>query len=219
MRSDDGGEYDNKGFDEFRFARGIKREMIAPYSSLQNGVSERRWQTAGDMARCLLKQANLLNSFWVRAVDVAFNLTSRCLGCRLPPDKTPSQLFYGPQPDWSNLKIFGCSAFRFLEVGVKILDSKAVKQIFVGYGRTHDSYYLYIPVTGKISHSRNASFNEKEFLGFGSRFSENCEFILEPKSSLDVEEDQVVSSKPLKSLAQNGDSRTQENSPVPQSST
>ena len=63
------------------------------------------------------------------------------------------------------------------------------------------------------------SFNEKEVLGFGSSFSEDCEFFPEPKSSLDVEEEQVVSSKPLKSVDENDDSRTQETSPVPESST
>ena len=150
---------------------------------------------------------------------MAFYLTNRCLSGSLPPNKTPFELFYGRKPDLSNLKVFGCSAFRFLEVGVKKLDSKAVKEIFVGYGRTHDSYYLYNPITGKISHSRNVSFNEKEFLGFGSSFPEDCEFLPEPKSSLDVEEEQVVSSKPLKSVVENDDSRTQETSPVPEYST
>ena len=219
MRSDGGGEYDNKAFDEFCFAQRIKRETSAPYSPHQNGVPERGWQTVGDMSRCLLKQANLPNSFWVRVVDVAFYLTNRCLSCSLPPNKTPFELFYGRQPDLSNLKVFVCSAFRFLEVGVKKLDSEAVKKIFVGYGRTHDSYYFYNPVTGKISRSRNVSFNEKEFLGFGSSFSENCKFLPEPKSSLNVEQEQVVFSKPLKSVAENNDSRTQETSPVPESST
>ena len=128
-------------------------------------------------------------------------------------------MFYGRKPDFTNLRAFGCSAFRFLEVGVKKLDSKAIKELFLGYGRTHDSYYLYNPVTGKISHSRNVSFNEKEFLGFGSSFPKDCEFPPEPKSSLDVEEEQLVSSKPLKSVVENDDSRTQETSPVPESST
>ena len=219
MRSDGGGEHDNKAFDEFCFAQGIKREMTGPDSPHQNRVAERRWQTVGNMARCLLKQADLPNSFWVRTADVAFYLTNRCLSASLPPNKTPFELFYGRTPDLSNLKVFGCSAFQFLEVGVKKLGSKAVKKIFVGYGRTHGSYYLYNPVTGKISHSRNVSFNEKEFLGFGSSFSEDCEFLPEPKSSLDVEEEQVVSSKPLKSVSENDDTRTQGTSPVPECST
>ena len=149
---------------------------------------------------------------------MAFYLTNRCFSCSLPPNKTPFDLFYGRKPDLSNLKIFGCSAFRFVEVGVKKLDSKAVKEIFVGYGRTHGSYYMYNPVTGKISHSRNGSFNEKDFFGFGGSFSEDCEFISEPRSSLDVDEVQVVPSQSLKSVAENDDSRTQETSPVPESS-
>ena len=219
LRSDGGGEYDNKAFDEFCFAQGIKREMTAPYSPHRDVVAESRWQTVGDMARCLLKQTNLPNSFWIRAVDVAFYLTSRCLSCSLPPNKTPFELFYSRKPDLSNLKVVVCSAFRFCEVGVEKLDSKAVKEIFVGYGSTHDSYYLYNPVIRKISHSRNVSFNEEEILRFGSSFSEDCEFLPVPKSSLDVEEEQVVSSKLLKSVAENDDSRTQEISPVPESST
>ena len=174
LRSDGGGEYNNKAFDEFCFAQGIKQEMTAPYSPHQNGVAERRWKTVGDMPGCLLKKANLPNSSWARAVDVVFYLTNRCLSCNLPPNKTPFELFYGRKPDLSNLKVFGCSAFQFLEVDVKKLDSKAVREILVGYGRTHDSYYLYNPVTGKISHSRNKSFIEKESLGFGSSFSEDC---------------------------------------------
>ena len=128
-------------------------------------------------------------------------------------------MFYGRKPDLSILKVFGCSAFRFLELGVKTLDSKAVKGIFVEYGCTHDSYYLDIPVAGKISPSRNVSFNKKQFLGFGSSFSENCDILPEPKSSLDVEEEQVVSSKLLKSVVESDDSRTQGTSPVPESLT
>ena len=102
LRSDGGGEYDNKAFDEFCFAQEIKRDMTAPYSPHQNCVAERRWQTVVDMARCLLKQANLPNSFWVKAVDVAFYLTNRCLSCSLPPKKTLFELFYGRKPDLSN---------------------------------------------------------------------------------------------------------------------
>ena len=123
LRSDGGREYKNKAFDEFCFAQGIRRKMTAPYSPHQNGVAERRWQTVGNMARCLLKQENLHNSFWVRAVDVAFYLTNPCLSSSLPPNKTPYELFYGRKPDVSSLKVFGCSAFRFLEVVVKKLDS------------------------------------------------------------------------------------------------
>ena len=48
---------------------------------------------------------------------------------------------------------------------------------------------------------------------------QKTEFLPEPRSSLDVERERVVSSKPLKSVAENDDSRTQETSPVLESST
>ena len=95
-----------------------------------------------NMARCFLKQAKLPNSFYVRAVDVACYLTNRCLSSSLPSNKTLFKRFYGQKPDLFNLKVFGCSALRFVEIGVKKLDSKAIKGIFVGYGRTHNSYFL-----------------------------------------------------------------------------
>ena len=102
--------------------------MTASYSPHQNGVAERRWQTFEDMARCFLKQTNLSNSFWVRAMDVAFYLTNRCLSCCLSPNKTPFELFYGRQPDMLKLKVFCCSAFRFLEAGVKSWTPKPSKK-------------------------------------------------------------------------------------------
>ena len=39
LNSDGGGEYDNRDFDEFCFAQGIKRQMTAPYSPHQNAVA------------------------------------------------------------------------------------------------------------------------------------------------------------------------------------
>ena len=59
---------------------------------------------------------------------------------------------------------------------------------------------------------------KKNFLALEAVF-QKTEFLPEPKSSLDVEEEQVVSSQPLKSVAENDDSRTQQTSPVPESST
>ena len=218
LRSDGGGEYNNNAFDEFCFAQGMKREMTSLYSRHQNGGAERRWQTVGNMARWLLKQTILPNSFWVRAVDVAFYFTNRCLSSSLPPNKTPYELFYGRKPDVSNLKVFGCSAFQFLEVGVKKLDSNAVREIFVGYGHTHDSYYLYNPVSGKISHSRNVSFNEKEFIGLQNIEAEDYEFLPESEISLDFEECEAKPLKPSKPVNENFDSPPQESLPNQDSS-
>ena len=44
----------------------------------QIGVAELRLQFVVNMVRCLLKQTSLPDSFWLRAVDVAFYLTNHC---------------------------------------------------------------------------------------------------------------------------------------------
>ena len=71
----------------FCSARAVKRQMTVLLSPHQNGVAERRWQTDGNMAMCVLKKTNIPNSFWVRAVDVAFYLSNRRLNYSLLPNK------------------------------------------------------------------------------------------------------------------------------------
>ena len=77
---------------------------------------------------------------------------------------------------------------------------------------------MYNPVTGKISHSKCVIKRER-ISWLWKQFFRRLWVSPEPKSSLDVEEEQVVSSKPLKSVAENNDWRTQKNSTVPESST
>ena len=61
-----------------------------------------------------------------------------------------------------------------------------------------------------MSNSRNVSLNKKEVLCLRSSYSQEFEFFPEPEISLDFEEEQVESSKPLKSSVEADDSRTQE---------
>ena len=88
---------------------------------------------------------------------------------------------FGRKPDLSTLKNFGCSAFQILVLGVKKLNSKPVKEISVGFGRTLDSCYLYNPVAAKMSPSRNVSFNETEFPGLRSYFLSKVSFFQSPE--------------------------------------
>ena len=109
---------------------------------------------------------------------------------------------------------------RFLEVGVKTLDFEAVKEIFVGYGRTRDSTVCIIQLLVRLVIREMCHLTKKNFLALETVFQITVSFCQNPRvSSLDVEEEQVVSSKPLKSVAEKDDSRTRETSPVPEYST
>ena len=63
MKPDRGGEYMSKEFNDYLAARGIHHECIAPYTSQQNGVAERKNMIIMEMARCMLKGENLPNMF------------------------------------------------------------------------------------------------------------------------------------------------------------
>jgi transposase InsO family protein len=63
LKSDNGGEYISKAFQQFCRDKGIKHEVTPPYTPQYNGVAERYWQTMIDSARCLLKAASLPKEF------------------------------------------------------------------------------------------------------------------------------------------------------------
>jgi transposase InsO family protein len=59
LRSDNGGEYISSEFKQFCVNNKIKRQYTLPDTSKQNGVAERSWRTLFEMARAMLKTANL----------------------------------------------------------------------------------------------------------------------------------------------------------------
>ncbi|KAE8696015.1 hypothetical protein F3Y22_tig00110678pilonHSYRG00437 [Hibiscus syriacus] len=77
MRSDRGGEFTSREFQEFCEANGIRRPMTVPRSPQQNGVAERKNRTILDMARSMLKSKKLPKEFWAEAVACAVYLTNQ----------------------------------------------------------------------------------------------------------------------------------------------
>ena len=97
IRSDNGGEYTSKKFNDFCIQNKIKRELTIPYTPEQNGVAERAWRTIFDAARAMLKEAKLEPKWWGRAAITAAYIRNRCLSSSLPDGKTPYELFTGRQ--------------------------------------------------------------------------------------------------------------------------
>jgi transposase InsO family protein len=55
LRTDRGGEFTSRSFEEFCADRGVQRHLSAPYTPQHNGVVERRNQTVVATARSMLK--------------------------------------------------------------------------------------------------------------------------------------------------------------------
>ena len=71
LRSDQGGEYISREFEEYCQNVGIQRQLTAAYSPQQNGVAERKNRVIDDMANSMLQEKGMPKSFWAEAVNTA----------------------------------------------------------------------------------------------------------------------------------------------------
>ena len=77
IRSDGGGEYVKRDFQNFYESEGIQMENSVPYTPQQNGVAERKNRSLKEMATCLLHAKLLPPSLWAEAVNCASFLQNR----------------------------------------------------------------------------------------------------------------------------------------------
>ena len=71
LRSDNGGEFTSKLFQQYCDENGIKRQISAARTPQQNGVAERKNRIVQEMRRTMLKDSKLDENFWVQAIDTA----------------------------------------------------------------------------------------------------------------------------------------------------
>lgn len=133
LRSDGGGEYTSKEFDQYCDENGILHEVTAPYTPQQNGVAERRNRTLLDMTRSMLKLKNLHDSFWGEAVTTAAYLLNKCPTKRLH-SKVPEEIWTGRKPSVKHLRVFGSLCWNHVpEEKRRKLDDRSECMILVGY--------------------------------------------------------------------------------------
>ena len=161
LRSDRGGEFTSKEFQDFCARSGIRRFLTVPRSPQQNGVAERKNRTILDMARSMLKSKYLPKEFWAEAVDTAVYLSNRS-PTRSVWGKTPQEAWSGWKPEISHLRVFGSVAHVHVpdERRVK-LDDKSERYIFISYSTHSKGYKLYNPNNKRIVISRDVMFDEE----------------------------------------------------------
>lgn len=161
IRSDRGGEYMGKIFQNYIIAQGIQNHRTAPYSPQQNGIAERKNRTLIEMARCMIIEAGLEKSFWGEAVVMANYVQNRLPSREV--STTPFQNWFGSKPSIEHFRRFGSKCFTFVpDEKRRKLDSKAIESIFVGYDLNSKAYRCYIPSTRKVVISRDVKFIHKD---------------------------------------------------------
>ena len=91
LRSDRGGEYISDEFFDFCEQHGIKRQFSVAGTPQQNGVAERMNRAVQQMARAMLDDSGILDTFWGEATHIAVNILNKA-HVHVNSDKTPYEL-------------------------------------------------------------------------------------------------------------------------------
>nr|GEV56057.1 retrovirus-related Pol polyprotein from transposon TNT 1-94 [Tanacetum cinerariifolium] len=97
LRSDQGKEYNSKEFDKFCEDEGMHRQLTTRYTPQQNGVDERKNQTVVEMAKSMMHEKGLPQSFWAEAVYTVVYLLNRS-PTKAHNNKTPLGAWNGRKP-------------------------------------------------------------------------------------------------------------------------
>ena len=141
LRTDNGGEYMSRAFEQLCDERGIKRQLTAPYTPPQNDMAERMNRTIQERVRSMLSHVGLPEHFWTKAVTTAVHIINR-LPCSGIDFQVVEEIWIGKPPSYAHLRVFGCEAFCHVPKDKhNKLDPKSVKCIFLGYGDAGEMGY------------------------------------------------------------------------------
>ena len=105
----------------------------------------------------MLSNSGLDRRVWAEAASTACYLINRS-PCITLGKKTPIEIWSGSPADYSQLRVFCCTAYAHIDNGK--LEPRATKCIFLGYQPGVKGYKLWNPQTHKVVLSRNVIFNE-----------------------------------------------------------
>ncbi|KAM1161918.1 hypothetical protein ACFX13_001069 [Malus domestica] len=162
IRSDSGGEFTSASFQSYLNLHGISHQYSCPHTPEHNGCVERKHRHLVETARTLLVASQVPSVYWVEAFSTAIYLINR-----LPISgllKSPWELLFHTLPDYTRLRVFGCSCFPWLKPYVHSkLDGKSKQCVFLGYSLQHKGYRCLDIATARVYISRHVQFDENSF--------------------------------------------------------
>jgi hypothetical protein len=143
VTSDRGGETMSRDFKEFYNKHGIKREYTIPRTPQQNGVVERQNRIVQQMARSMMNEKNIGQTYWVEAIHTTIHVLNKA-HLRPQSDKTPYELWYGRPASIKHFKVFGSKCYiKNNDENLGKYDGRADEGIFLGYAKNSKGYRCY----------------------------------------------------------------------------
>lgn len=156
FNTDRGGEYVNHELRNYLRSLGIKFQYTAPETPQLNGIAERKNRYLLEMIRCMLRDADLPNTFWGEATMTANYLQNRIVTRSI--NTSPYEIWNKRKPNLGKLNIFGADCYvKVLKNNRRKLDDTSVKMIFLGYDE-NNVLKCYNRATNKVVYSRDVQF-------------------------------------------------------------
>jgi transposase InsO family protein len=164
IRSDRGGEFLGREFDEYLAEYRIEHQLSVACSPQQNGRVERWQQTITQKAEAMRHHTGLSPGFWKLAVETAVHIYNG-QPLRRHQWKPPITVWDGTIPDISYFRVFGCKAYVHTHKDARVnkLQAKAKVIIFVRYEIGTKGYRFWNPSTRSLVVARNITFDENSF--------------------------------------------------------
>jgi histone deacetylase 1/2 len=108
MQTDWGGEY--QSLNSFFNQVGITHRVSCPHAHQQNGAAERKHRHIVEVGLTILAHASIPLKFWDEAFTTAVYLINR-VPSRVINNETPYEHLFKQTPDYSMLRVFGCTVW------------------------------------------------------------------------------------------------------------
>jgi histone deacetylase 1/2 len=153
VQTDWGGEY-RKLHSLFQRI-GIDHRVSCPHTHQQNGVVERKHRHIVEMGLALLAHSHVPLKYWDEAFSTASYLINR-LPSPVIDNSTPLTRLFGHTPNYSFLKVFGCTCWPHLHAyNARKLQFCSRRCVFIGYSMIHKGYKCLDLSTGRLYISRD----------------------------------------------------------------
>jgi hypothetical protein len=130
-------------FKEFCDKHGIKREYTIPGTPQQNGVVERQNRIVQQMARSMMNEKNIGQTYWVESIHTSIHILNK-YHLSLLSDKKPYELWYGRPTSIKHFKVFGSKCYiKNNNENLGKYDERDGEGIFLGYSTNNKGYICY----------------------------------------------------------------------------
>ncbi|KAG7589577.1 GAG-pre-integrase domain [Arabidopsis suecica] len=164
FQCDGGGEFTSAKFLNHLQQHGIQQYMSCPYTPQQNGLAERKHRHLIELGLSMMCHSRMPMKYWVEGFYTANFLINLLPSSVLQDNKSPYEVLIGHKPDYTSLRVFGCSCYPTLrDYARNKFDPRSLKCVFLGYNEKYKGYRCLLLSTGRVYISRHVVFDEQDF--------------------------------------------------------